>query len=236
MIGQFTACNDDFIGDNLYEGGNRFASGTDLKGDINALSYMVGVINKNGCVIAADSLLYVADSFTMSDFQKVFYNQKKHVIWGVIGFYGCCNEDLLRSINKHLAQADIVGAKHCIHQYYTQHPSPNFTINIFIAIYHDALKLHVIDFCDGAFNCRKGVELGAYYAGNHSYMHGYLGPLCMIEHLTLTKTKEKCVDTIQKATAIDTYIHQSNPFYKVRIGGECKWVVMDAAGNIETHI
>lgn len=203
-----------------------------IEGIEECMSYMVGVINENGCVIATDSLITVDNKYTITDFTKVFSNKENNIIWGVIGNYGY-NEELLDSINDCLKNKDIAAMKAKVLEYSTKHSLNNITLNIFFCEYLTRPSLTVIDFINGEFYISNNIACGAYYAGNNSNMHHVLGTIKQVSSLSIDESLEKCQKIIKDEIEIEEFIFNKNPFYQKTIGGDCKYVMMKKDGIIE---
>lgn len=203
-----------------------------MEGIEECMSYMVAVINKNGCVIAADSLITIDNKYTITDFTKVFSNKENNMIWGVIGNYGY-NEGLLDIINDCLRIKDIETMQTKVLDYSTKHSLNNITLNIFLCEYLTQPSLTIIDFINGEFYKSKNITCGAYYAGSNSNMNYALGTLKQISSLSIDESLKKCQKIIQDEIEIEEFIYSKNPQYQQTVGGNCKHVVMKADGIIE---
>lgn len=208
-----------------------------IEGIGNCMSYMVGALNRNGCVIATDSLLTIHlpnYTYTVSDFKKVFYNSKNQLFWGVVGQYGQ-NEELLHLMNETIKEKDYPALQKTVKEYFQSHPTLHSVINIFICEFNDTPVLHILDFVNGEFQENVYQSCSAFYAGSNHNMDNSLGLLSQINQMSLDELVQKSKDTIQKAEQIEHYIQSQNSYYPISIGGDTIYAYMGNDGVIHSN-
>lgn len=196
------------------------------------MSSMVLMKNKNGVVIATDSRLTKGKEYR-DDFKKVFMIPEKDIMYGVVGFYGSNDENILKEIHQSLKTMTLEKAVHEITKM-----AKGFALyqqtNIYIV--HKG-QVTIIDLIRDNVFCGNVPEnhVGVISIGSHSFMQNYYLPEDLTD-LTLESLKEKAFELVQNECVIDRFIHQTNPNFVETIGGDIMVVSRTKEGLIEEDL
>lgn len=196
-----------------------------------SMSYMVMLKNKEGTVIMADSRLsknYKGKMIYDDNFHKVFAIPEKHLIWGVVGYYGY-EESLLNKINDQFKKEEygqaIINIKNM-----SKEVDDGYITNIFVS---NGAETRVIDLGNNFINDIIIHETDSIYtAGAHNYSQN-------IYNLSDLHNKHKyhlynyAKDMIEKEKQIDEYINSLIPQYKQSICGNVEGYFISKDWKVE---
>lgn len=200
--------------------------------DDESMSTMIIMRNQYGTVITADSRLnteYNGFIEHNDNFQKVFFNRERMLIWGITGYYGH-NNDFLKKLNKIFHTVNIKNISEYIKIEATKIPK-KAVVNIFYAMPHCAF---VCDIIENNVIENKFTMLTS-QAGIHNFMISSI-PLQQIKDFKKDDMIRVTMDLCLKEMKIDQIIHNMNKNFNQSIGGDFYSVFMESDGYISTYI